>query len=136
MTEKLINNQNQATPEPPADLLYKIMDRIGAEKKRRQIRRHLAFFSLSLIGSVAAFYPAGQMLWHDFNASGFFQFFSLLFSDSEIVLKYWQNFLFSLLEALPIVSVIILLSLVWIFLESLKFFVRDLKDFQLIKHLN
>ena len=116
------------SPEPPNDLFPKIMQRIHREERGLlTLRRRIAIFSIGLIGSMAAFIPVFKMVQAGFFGSGFINFILLLFSDFEIIATYWQNFAMSLLETLPVMSLIMLLAIIFIFLESLKFLVRDMK---------
>ena len=112
--------------KPPEGLYEKVILRLKKEQRLFAIKR-LAVFGLTTIGSAIAFIPAFLAVQTNFAESGFMQFFSLLFSDFEIVIIYWQNFTFSLLEALPVMSLIALLGTILIFLESLKFLTRDIK---------
>jgi hypothetical protein len=114
-------------PDLPRDLLANVMDQIHRQRQVAKTRNRLIVFSLGLVGSVAAFIPMIKSLIVGLNNSGFFQFFSLLFTDSKTVLAYWDNFLLTLLESLPILSLIAVLAIVLIFLESLKNFFHDLK---------
>jgi hypothetical protein len=114
------------TPEPP-DLLPKIMRQIKNEQHSLNLKRRLAIFSLSMVSSMIVLVFAFKMVWFGFADSGFYQFFSLIFSDFEIVILYWQNFAMSLLEALPAASLIIFLASALVFINSLKFLIRDIK---------
>jgi hypothetical protein len=115
--------------EPPTGLFDKVMCRIEREKKILTLRRRIIIFSIGLIGSAVAFIPAFQYARSGFVESGFYSFFSLFFSDTEIVLAYWENFAQSLLETLPVLGLAVFLTTVAVFLESLKMLVRDLKIF-------
>jgi len=116
------------SPETPDDLFDKVILSIKKEEHRIAIlKRRLAIFSLGIIGSVVAFIPAVRMVQAGFSESGFSHFFSLLFSDFGIIATYWQNFMISLLETLPIIHLAILLAITFVFLGSLKFLARDLK---------
>jgi ABC-type phosphate/phosphonate transport system permease subunit len=121
-----------ATPIVPAGLFDKVMGRIDGAKRLRNLRRRLAFFlvllSLSLIGFVLAVWSTQSALVQ----SGFLEFFSLLFSDLGVVLTYWQTYLFSLLEALPVISLIACLATLFALLESLKLIARDITNFSMV----
>lgn len=116
------------TPEPPKDLFGKIMSRIRKEQ-RTSIRRRIIIFSIGLLGSLAAFIPVFQSARNAFAEFGFIQFFSLLFSDSEIIITYWRSFVLTLLESLPVMSIVALLAIILIFLESLKLLVKNITIF-------
>lgn len=118
---------SQELPEPPKGLFNKIMARIQEERRLLTIKRQLAIFSLGVAGSAIAFIPAFKMLQTGLYESGFLQFFSLIFSDFGTVISYWQNFVMSLLETLPIINLAILLTIIFVFMGSLKFLVKDIK---------
>ena len=113
--------------ELPEGIFERIMGRIRKEQRLSAIRRRLAIFSFGIIGSLAAFIPVSKLVYSSFVDSGFVQFFSLLFSDFGVVATYWQNFTMVLLETLPAISLAILLFVIFIFFESLRFLARDIK---------
>jgi hypothetical protein len=111
--------------EPFPGLLETVVNRI--EKERGiSIRRRIFIFTASAIFSVIAFIPAFQSVHSEFVDSGFTRFFSLLFSDFEIVVAYWQSFAMSLLETLPIMGLLVLTSVSLIFLESMRLLVKNI----------
>lgn len=110
-----------ALPEPPEDLLNKIMKRIRQEQRPRALKWRFAFFVAMLFGSVIAAIPSFQSARSVLAASGFVQFLSLLFSDTGTVMMYWDSFAAALLESLPIMSITILLAIALTFLKSLKY---------------
>jgi hypothetical protein len=115
------------SPEPPGDLFNRVINRIQKERRLLILKRRMFIFSLSAVCSAIALIPAFKMVKTGFTESGFMQFFSLLFSDFKIVVAYGQNFILSLLETLPVMSLVILLVVVLVFLESLRFLTRDIK---------
>ncbi|OGY40908.1 MAG: hypothetical protein A2Y82_03505 [Candidatus Buchananbacteria bacterium RBG_13_36_9] len=131
--EKLFSYYN--APEPPNDLLGKIMKRINQEKRLLTLKRRLFILATGLTGAIVLFIPALKGVISGFAQSGFIQYFSLLFSDAEIVLAYWQNYALSLLESLPVMSLILLLATVFAILELLKLLAKDLKNIYLSKQL-
>lgn len=92
------------------------------------IKQRLAFFSVGLAVSSIALLPAFKLVQAGFEESGFNQFLSLLASDGAMMAVYWKNFLFTLLESAPVMSMFVFLFVVWIFLQSLKFLARDIKQ--------
>lgn len=115
------------TSEMPDDLLDKIMTRIKMEKSLLAVKRKLIVFSLGFAASAIGLVPVFNLVRADFAESGFFQFFSLLFSDFSVAVNYWQTFAMSLLETVPVVSMAIFLAVILVFLWSLKLLARDLK---------
>lgn len=113
---------------PPAGLLAKVMERIKLEQEKR-IRRRLWLFSASSALSLIALVLTFQMAKAEFSESGFLNFFSLLFSDFGVIISYWRNFLASLLESLPVISLMLFLGSLLLFINSLKPMVRNMKLF-------
>lgn len=111
--------------EPPVGLADKITRRLRRQRRWATISR-LAVFSLGLLSSAAAIFVAGRMVWQDFAGSGFAEFFSLLFSDAGLVAVYWKNFIFSLLEILPVTGLLFLSVAVLAFLESVKLLAKHI----------
>ncbi len=123
--EKLFSHLK--SPEPPDGLFEKIILRLRKEQKLISLKRRLIIFSIGLIGSAVAFISAFQAVQKGFTESGFIEFLSLLFSDAGVIMTYWQNFALSLLETFPTMSLVALLAIGLIFLESLKLLAKDIK---------
>jgi hypothetical protein len=124
------NNKNfiDNSPEPPKELFGRIMKRIHREQRLGMIKQRIAIFSVGALASLAAVFPAFQMLKTELAATGFFTFSSLLFSDFAVVSAYWQNFALSLLETLPVMGLVAVFAAVLIFLGSIKFLTKDIRD--------
>ena len=112
--------------EPREGLFGEIMGCIRREGLFYAKCRMTSFLFL-LIGSAASFLPIWRISAEEAAESGFFEFISLLLSDSGALLASWQNFLLALAEALPAVSLALLLAVAIIFLQSFKIISRDLK---------
>ena len=122
--EKLFTHLKKVEPVP--ELFGQIMDRIHKEQNLAVIQRRFIFFSMGLAISIAAFIPAFKMVRAGFIESGFAEYFLLLFSDSEIIAVHWQDYVLSLLESLPVMSLIIFSAVTLLFLESLKLLAKDI----------
>jgi len=115
------------SPVPPKDLFSKIISNIELSKRKRVLIKRVAVFSVSLLGSLAALVPAVLILRTNFTESGFYQYFSLMFSDFGTIISYWQDYFTSLLESLPVFSLIfLLLSILW-FISSLEYLAKNIK---------
>jgi len=112
--------------EPPRGLLDKILNRIHREERFLVLRR-IVIFSVTFVASLEGFVPAAKMLLSDFNQSGFVSFFSLMFSDFSTVLSSWQSFSMILLETLPAASIALLLFVLLIFFQSIKYLSKNIK---------
>ncbi len=106
------------------DLYDRITLKINREQKKADLTRTI--FYAGIFGlSLAALIPSFNLLKADAAASGFWEYFSLVFSDSAIIAKYWQNFSLSLLEVLPAMSLAAFLAVIFALLESLKCLAKD-----------
>jgi hypothetical protein len=112
--KKLLGSINLV--EPPKGLAGRVLAMISMEEKRMAKVRTWIFGS----ASVASF---GLSLWaviylvESVKQSGFWQYFSLIFTD-KVALTYWRELSLSLVESLPIVSVIVFLAAVGFFIWS------------------
>ena len=69
--------------------------------RRRAARLRLAALTALAAGSGALFVPALRYAAQEFYASGFYDYASLLLSDRTFVLDSWREFSYTLLESLP-----------------------------------
>lgn len=116
-------------------LFNQIMLRIKTEQRKAILKRKIAIFSSVLVVSFAGLIPAFGMAWTGLADSGFIQLFSLVFSDTKIVMTYWQNFVFSLLESLPITGLMIIGISLLALLGAFKFLYKNIQVFQSSKQL-
>ncbi|MFA5080539.1 MAG: hypothetical protein WC472_02845 [Candidatus Paceibacterota bacterium] len=123
--KKLFMNMEEVNPS--SKLFEKIMLRISREEKLVIVKKRIAVFSVFLAISLGGFVYSFITVQNAFVSSGFTQFFSLIFSDFNIVIAYWQNFLFTLLESLPVFAMIISLVMFSIVLGFLTFLMKDMK---------
>lgn len=107
--------QNLERFEPSEKLRARILARIDFEK-RRSARIWLAFFGAGATASLVAIIPSFQYVVREFSQSGFYRYFSLIFSDSDAVIASWREFALSLIESLPITEVAIFLAAIFAFL--------------------
>jgi len=99
-----------------------VMARIGVEKEKIMwaAKRRLAVFGFGAIVSLGVMMPAVQWVGGEFYKSGFYQFSVLVFSDTAVAMIYWKELSLSMAEALPIMEITILLSVVFVFLWVVK----------------
>ena len=113
--------------ELPPRLLEAIMARIETEKRRRAKMR-LVLFSSVMAFSILGFIPAYKLFVNEFYTSGLNIFLWLIFSDSQIALRYWQDFLLSTLELMPVASMSAALTILAAFLGSLRASLTEVKN--------
>jgi hypothetical protein len=101
---------------PPRDLKRNIILGIAKEELHRA-KVYFAVTLTALPASLVAVFLSGRYLINSFNESGFYDYFSLLFSGDSMVLAYWKELAYSLVETMPIVGAIVFLIaisfLVW-----------------------
>ena len=131
MGHKLIKLFQEAKYEPDTSLADGIWHAIVIrDKYMTQIK--LWAFTFMGLASLIGLVPAFKELLSDFTQSGFYEYFSLLFSDGGSMLSYWKEFVFSLVESLPTISIIFTLSLLFICFLSLRHLVKQVGKGQLI----
>ncbi len=89
--------------EPHAALYAAIVRKIHAQARHQAVVRMIVSLCVCVI-SVVTFIPASIWLYADVLRSGFAESFSLIFTDSSLVVTYWHDFGLLLLESLPVLS--------------------------------
>lgn len=115
--------------DPPQGLLSAILARIAriARERQRAARIRFAAFGMGLVVSGGMLIPVVSYTLHEFYASGFYEYFSIFFSDSAMAMTYWRELLISMAETLPSLAILFLLGLVAAALWSLRNVLRDFK---------
>lgn len=121
-------------PEPTDSLLPNILLKINQQEKMATKKRAI-IFSLSSTLSVILLFFAFKLFQTSLVESGFWRFFSLIFSDFSLVVAYGKNYLLTLLETLPVINLVVFLAVILIFLESIKFLAKNIKAFYFNNHL-
>lgn len=110
--------------EPPKELYHRILTQITLAKRRR-VRIRLSLLSVTIAGSAVALIPAAQYTVKEFAQSGFYQYLLLAFSDSGTLALYWREYMFTLVESLPLIGVTLVLSGIFVLLGSLKLALKN-----------
>lgn len=118
--------KNMSQIEPSMELKGFILRRIEIESAK-QIKRKLMFSYVGLGSSLAAGVWAIVSLGRVILESEFWSILSLAFSDAQIVAGYWREYLFSLLETLPVVNLVLILIPILGLVMSMGFYL-DLKN--------
>ncbi len=110
----------------PEGLSSSIIAKIRKEQQRNA-RLQLAISApLAFISGVAVVFTF-QYLAQELSRSGLGDYFSVLFSDGGAVLTYWREFALSLLEQIPILSMILFLSATLALLGSMRSLVKNIQ---------
>jgi len=109
--------------KPPKRLFWVVIKRLKLEKNLKIFKEKFSIFLTVLIISIilvaAAIFIFNSELAE--SESGFL--FSLLFSDTGIVLSYYKNFVLAVLESMPVVSINASLAAILLLTISLRFVV-------------
>jgi hypothetical protein len=131
MQDNLIKIFKKAKYEPSPDLAFSIWHTVVVQNKY-MVKFKLCIFVFTGFFSLVGLVPVFQMLLNDLTQSGFYEYFSLIFSDGGSMLSSWKELIFSLAESLPIMSIIFTLSLIFIFFLSLRYVIKQINRNQLL----
>lgn len=99
-------------------LLPAVMRRIQRARKVRAFYALLSFLPLLALSALA-----WRSLQLDLESTGFTDYVSLILSDFQAVLVHWQEFVFSLLESAPVVSIASVFAVLLGWLLAIRFLV-------------
>lgn len=119
---------NTIYPETePSHLLETVL--AGVHKNIERTRKiKFALLSTTTLLSLGASFPAFSYLMHSFTQSGFYQYLQLSLSDGTVLLSYWKDFGATLVESLPLTSLIAFLSIILVFTWSLTNTIKNSKQ--------
>ena len=107
-------------------LASKIIQEINQERMKKVRMQAVISRTVGVI-SLAALFPALLNIFNQLQGSGFWNYLSLLFTDTGAVATYWKQFSLSLVEALPLFGLTVVVFLVLAVFISLKFALKDFK---------
>jgi hypothetical protein len=125
MQDKITRLFQKAKYEENSILAQDVWNAIVVRDKRNT---KIKLWAFTLLGSTSfvGLVPVFKILLNDLTQSGFYEYVSLVFSDTGLMLSYWKELSFSLAESLPIMSTIFTLSLIFIFFLSIKYVVKQI----------
>jgi hypothetical protein len=130
MNENLKKAFNNIKYQSEQDLSEKVWHSIIKHEKRISYVK-LYTFSLFGILSLVGMIPAFKMLFADFSQSGFYEYFSLLFSSNGALASSWKELAYSLAESLPTISIIFSFTILFVFFLSLRYVLKQIVKGQL-----
>lgn len=119
--KQLFKNDERATP--PLGLSNNIFRRID-EYAQKEDRRDRYFWGTFLALSLVAFIGSGVYAYHAFVASNFGSYLSVIFSDGGAAVSLWKELGLSLVESLPLLSILAILGSVTILLWTMRKFTK------------
>ncbi len=123
-----MNNTEKYLIEPHPDLGEKILERIKKYEKIAEFKRNVFGFLLGAISfsSIVYFFV---MIVQQFSHSGFYDYFSLIFTDSKLVFSNLGDYSLTILDTIPYFEITITLAFIITALLSLKFMFGRRKEF-------
>ncbi|MES2014547.1 MAG: hypothetical protein V4437_01895 [Patescibacteria group bacterium] len=111
---------------PNSELASRIIARIERAKLEHE-RMRAIFFGTATLTSAIAFIPALMFGAFELSHSAFYEYASLLFTDSGTLVTLWREIGLALIESAPLFGAITILSVLFVFLTSAR---------GLTKHIN
>ncbi len=114
---------DSAPTKPPKRLFWVVIERLKLEKNLKIFKEKFSIFLIVLIISIILVAAAIFIFNSELAGSESGSLFSLLFSDTWIILLYFKYFILAILESMPVVSIIISLTALVLVMISLRFVV-------------
>ena len=111
-------NQLFSTIEPSRALKNSIINKIKIEETKKTIYKIVFSSAVSLASVSVAVFSIINII-KDASQSGLSEYLSLLSSDGALISTFWQTYVMSVIESLPIIPITIVVASVWIFAWSI-----------------
>jgi len=109
----------QASFQPESRLSGDILLSIEVKSSRIAKWKTIGYMSVSVL-SLSLSVLSIKSVIEQFTTTGFYNYLSLAFSDSGVIATYWKEYILSLADSLPIMSIILSFSLLFILFISIK----------------
>lgn len=117
--------------EPKEYLKSSIISAIKREETKRTIYK-IAFSSLTSMISVFIATVSVFNIIKDAHQSGLSEYLSLIFSDGVLLASYWQTYVMSVAESLPIIPITIVVASIGVSVWSINKALLGLKNTRLV----
>ena len=111
--------------EPNINVKNSIIGKIKKEEMKRTIYK-IVFSSVVSLTSISIAIISIINVVKDAYQSGLSEYLSLLVSDTSLVFSFWQSYILSVTESLPIIPITIVLASVLIFVWSINSAIKTL----------
>ncbi|MDR3643310.1 MAG: hypothetical protein P4L74_06835 [Candidatus Doudnabacteria bacterium] len=102
--------KGEPMPEFSGYLLEKINLRLKCERQLKTLKPKLWLASFVMLSSLALLTFAVIFLAKDFSQSPSYRFLDLVFTDFGVIVANWQDYIYSVLESLPLGALALTLS--------------------------
>jgi len=109
----------QASYQPESRLSGDVLLLVEAKSSRIAKWKTIGYLSASVL-SLSLSVMSIKSVIEQFTTTGFYNYLSLAFSDSGIIATYWKEYILSLVDSLPILSIILSFSLLFVLFISIK----------------
>jgi hypothetical protein len=109
----------------PGGLLDRVLNRVHYEIDIMGVKKRIVLFAIMSLFLAVLFALAMRSLWGQLNTSGFFYFFSLIFSDFKTVMSFWQSFALATIEAIPVFNLLWTLLVLLALFKSLELLLKN-----------
>lgn len=117
--------------DPSNNLRDKIITDIDRRIRNKAIFS-LFYGGLTSLTSVLVMIYFFVLIVKDFYSSGLREYLSLAFSDYSLLITLWREYLLSVIESLPVISIILVTFSLFIFTLSIKYVVNSFKKIPFI----
>jgi hypothetical protein len=121
--------------EPSPQLINTVLCRIDREKRLKILKKRLFFYISGTSLASVIFTLIFKEFSRQATESGFFQFFSLLFSDFGAIIRHFSDYVLSIIGSVPIISFglvsVVLLGILFGAVQIL----GNLLEFRKLRHL-
>jgi hypothetical protein len=117
--------------EPSKKLKTSIMNKIEKEEMKMAMYR-IVFGSIASLASISVAVIFVTNIIRDAYQSGLSQYLSLIFSDGSSLVNYWQTYMMSVVESLPIIGITMAFISVLIFVWSINYAIENFKNTKLV----
>jgi len=131
MNNDLSKLMKQAYNQPETGLSADIWRVIEVKQAEGLKIKSLSYGFIGIL-SLGGFVLMSVSIVKQLSTSGFFQYFSLAFSDGSLISVYWKEYLLSLSDSLPVASLGVTFFLLFSMLVSIKKSIEQYKNKLLI----
>jgi accessory gene regulator protein AgrB len=113
-----INHKSTLSPiNPPDDLVAKVISCIH-KKSLQKVKVRFGVLVAIAVASLSSCIALSIGLWHSIVQTGFYDYLSLVLSDTSALGSFWKQLLVSLAESLPMLSFASFIAVAGVFVWS------------------
>jgi hypothetical protein len=121
---------------PSADIYDRIINKINYEHKLQALKKKMITNTCGLLLCLIVFIPVFARLHTEIIQSGLIQFILLIFTDFKMITTYFGDYIWSILNSVPVVSsslALLILTLAFISLSKIFIYFLEMRN---LLHVN